>query len=62
MAKFVTFLIAINGLNVLGQVVNVAMAASESSGDILVIYIAYVVSFLSHIPTPILIVVFLKPV
>ena len=63
MAKFVAFLIAINGLNVLAQVVNWAVAYLELVSNIcILIFITYTITILSFIPTPILIVVFLKPV
>ena len=63
MAKFVAFLIAINGLNVLAQVVNWAVAYLELVSNIcILIFITYTITVLSFIPTPILIVVFLKPV
>lgn len=63
MAKFVAFLIAINGLNVLAQVVNWAVAYLELVSNIcILIFITYTITILSFIPTPLLIVVFLKPV
>ena len=60
MAKFAAFLITGNVLNVLGQVVPAIVVLVL--GDIIGVSLAYVISLLSFIPTPILIVLFLKPV
>ena len=63
MAKFVAFLITINGLNVLAQAVLWAVGFSVSVNNTCIrIFITYTITILSFIPTPILIVVFLKPV
>ena len=60
LAKFTAFLITGNVLNVLGQVVPTVLASSTQY--IVGVYITCVTVLLSFIPTPILIVVFLKPV
>ena len=59
-AKFAAFLITGNVVNVLGQVVPAIVTLSIS--DIVGVYLAYTMYVLSLIPTPILIIVFLKPV
>ena len=60
MIKFAAFLITGNVLNVLGQVVPAIVAVTLL--DIIGVCLAYIISLLSFIPTPILIVLFLKPV
>ena len=60
MIKFAAFLIIGNVLNVLGQVVPAIVAVTLL--DIIGVCLAYIISILSFIPTPILIVLFLKPV
>ena len=60
MAKFAAFLITGNVINVLGQVVPTTVTLSVS--DVIGVYLAYALYLLSLIPTPILIIVFLKPV
>ena len=60
MAKFAAFLITGNVLNVLGQFVPAIVALVLS--DVVGVYLTYIISLLSFIPTPILIVLFLKPV
>lgn len=60
MIKFAAFLITGNVLNVLGQVVPAIVAMTLS--DVIGVCLAYIISLLSFIPTPILIVLFLKPV
>ena len=59
-AKFAAFLITGNVVHVLGQVVPAIIALLLS--DIVGVYLAYTLYLLSLIPTPILIIVFLKPV
>ena len=61
MAKFAAFLITGNVLNILGHVFNVE-AFQLSANYVLFFYFTYIITLLSFIPTPILIVVFLKPV
>ena len=60
MSKFAAFLITGNIVNVLGQLVPAIVALTLS--HIMGVYLAYTMYGLSLIPTPILIVVFLKPV
>ena len=60
MIKFAAFLIIGNVLNVLGQVVPAILAVTLL--DVIGVCLAYIISILSFIPTPILIVLFLKPV
>ena len=60
MAKFAAFLITGNVMNVLGQVVPAIVAVTLT--DVVGVYLSYTISLLSLIPTPILIVLFLKPV
>ena len=60
MAKFAAFLIIGNVINVLGQVVPAVIALLIS--DIIGWYLTHTLYVLSLIPTPILIIVFLKPV
>ena len=59
-AKFAAFLITGNVVNFLGQVVPAIIALLIS--DIVGVYLAYTMYALSLIPTPILIIVYLKPV
>ena len=61
MAKFAAFLITGNVLNVLGTVMPTALVRDVIDIHVMV-YITYISILLSFIPTPILIVVFLKPV
>ena len=60
MAKFAAFLITGNVMNVLGQVVPAIVAVTLT--DVVGVYLSYTISLLSLIPTPILIVLFLKPI
>ena len=60
MAKFAVFLITGNVVNLVGQFVPAIVTQTGSS--IVGLYLAYTMYGLSLIPTPILIVVFLKPV
>ena len=60
MIKFAAFLIIGNVLNVLGQVVPAILAVTLL--DVIGVCLVYIISLLSFIPTPILIVLFLKPV
>ena len=63
MAKFAAFLITGNVLNILGQVVPIVVVLVLSDLDIVGLYIfRFIITLLSFIPTPILIIVFLKPV
>ena len=62
MAKFAAFLITGNVLNVLGVTGAAILRVMAPGSDSVVVYIAYITILLSFIPTPILIVVFLKPV
>ena len=60
MAKFAAFLIIGNIINVLGQVVPAIVTLSVS--DVVGVCLSYMLYLVSLIPTPILIIVFLKPV
>ena len=60
MIKFAAFLIIGNILNVLGQLVPVIVAVTLTG--VIRVCLVYIIVFLSFIPTPILIVLFLKPV
>ena len=60
MAKFSAFLVTGNVLDILSQAV-LALVTRTPNKDIRV-YISYSLCILSFIPTPILIVVFLRPV
>ena len=60
MIKFAAFLITGNILNVLGQLVPALVAVKLT--DVIGVCLAYIIAILSFIPTPILIVLFLKPV
>ena len=62
LAKFAAFLITGNVLNVLGAVIPAVLAQDVAAIDSVVVYTTYITILLSYIPTPILIVVFLKPV
>ena len=62
LAKFAAFLITGNVLNVLGAVIPSVLVQDVPAIDSVGVYIAYITILLSFIPTPILIVVFLKPV
>ena len=65
LAKFAAFLITGNVLTVLGTVMPRILSEivpSTKSGNSVGVYIIYIMIFLSRIPTPILIAVFLKPV
>ena len=65
LAKFAAFFITGNVLNVLGTVMPRILSQivpSTKSGNGVGVYIIYISVFLSFIPTPILIAVFLKPV
>ena len=61
MAKFTLFLVAGNLINLVGQAV-VAFIVFINGGDTFVIYLCYLLVGLSLIPTPIMILIFLKPV
>ena len=60
LAKFAAFLILGSFLSVLSQIVSAIVGIV--SADIVGVYVAYSIANLSYIPTPVLIVVFLKPV
>ena len=60
LAKFAAFLISGTILTVLSQIL--ATIVGIVSADIVGVYIVYSITTLSYIPTPVLIVVFLKPV
>ena len=64
MAKFASFLITADVLNVLSQIVPtiVVIAIGLASSAEVAVYPTYSILALSYIPTPIVIVVFLKPV
>ena len=63
MAKFAAFLITGNVLNILGQVVPIIVVLVLLDIDIVWVYLCrFIITLFSFIPTPILIVVFLKPV
>ena len=63
MAKFAAFLITGNVLNVLDHVAHIAVISELLFANSLpFLYFTYIITPLSFIPTPILIVVFLKPV
>ena len=58
-AKFTLFLVAGNLINLVGQaVVALLVYISEPPG----VYLSYLIGFISLIPTPIMILIFLKPV
>ena len=59
-AKFAAFLIPGTCLTVLAQIVAIILAVEST--DIVGVYAAYSISYMSYLPTPILIIVFLKPV
>ena len=62
MAKFAAFLITGNVLNVLDRVAHIAVIPGLFFANVPFLYLTYIITLLSFIPTPILIVVFLKPV
>ena len=59
MAKFALFLVAGNLINLLGQTVPGIIAFFADAPGV---YAAYTVTFISLLPTPILVIIFLKPV
>ena len=62
MAKFAAFLITGNVLNVLDHFAHIVVTPGLLFANVPFLYLTYIITLLSFIPTPILIVVFLKPV
>ena len=58
-AKFALFLVSGNLINLFGQAV---VAAIVYSSDAPAVYISYGIAMLSLLPSPILVVIFLKPI